>query len=122
MMTDKRIKQLAGYLEAVLKGETLTDEQATSLCLSFGQNTMPSKETQLSTQHAHSLIRLVKWFKTFVPAGNMPGEAGRSDELTVGYCNELLAALGAEGCVAFKSEPEPTGNPEVHDYANTGGE
>ena len=48
----------------------------------------------LSEQHAYSLTRLVKWFKTFCDAGNIPNEEGRSDQLTSGYCNELLEALG----------------------------
>jgi len=136
-LSDERIKQLVRYIESVLKGQTLTDEKATSLSLAFAQNTIPTKEAKpkandpdvkrrqatcvcdtqgksvslmnglvqnsvhdsdypiaITQDQAFSLVRLVKWFKGLVGAGNMPQEEGRSDELTSGYCDELLEALG----------------------------
>jgi len=46
----------------------------------------------ISPEHAHSLKRLVKWFKDMIEAR---GQA--NGELTSEYCDELLKALEAEG-------------------------
>jgi hypothetical protein len=50
----------------------------------------------IRTQHAHSLIELVKYFKGMIQAGNIPEDENRSDELTSAYCDELMIALGGE--------------------------
>ncbi len=47
----------------------------------------------VTNQHAHSLIALVQYFKGMIEAGNLSDSPGRSDELTVGYCDELLEGL-----------------------------
>ena len=47
----------------------------------------------VSPQHAHSLIALVQYFKGMIETGNVSDEPGRSDELTIGYLDELLEGL-----------------------------
>ncbi len=49
----------------------------------------------ITTQHAHSLAAMVQWFRQLADKGMMMQEPGRSDGLTVGYCDELLEELGA---------------------------
>lgn len=51
----------------------------------------------ITAQHAHSLSELVKWFKKMIEQSQMPDTPGRSDELTVGYCDELIRDLLEEG-------------------------
>ncbi len=48
----------------------------------------------ISAQHAQSLAAMVQWFKELTEKGMMMQEPGRSDELTIGYCDELLEDLG----------------------------
>lgn len=50
----------------------------------------------ITKQHAYSLNAMVKWFKKMIEQRNMPETLGRSDELTTGYCDELLKDLRDE--------------------------
>ena len=56
--------------------------------------------TSISKQHAFSLSELVKWFKKMIEQAGKEGitveASGRSDKLTMGYCDELLGDLGDE--------------------------
>lgn len=47
----------------------------------------------ISANHAYSLVGLVKYFRTMIEQGHIPDEPGRSDGLTIGYCDELLKGL-----------------------------
>lgn len=55
----------------------------------------PSYETivSVSTQHAYSLSELVKYFKKMIEQGHIPDTPSRNNELTAGYCDELLEDL-----------------------------
>jgi hypothetical protein len=59
---------------------------------------MPLAEqiVSLCPQHAHSLAKLVIWFRKMIRDGHMPDGEGRSDQLTAEYCEELLEALEGE--------------------------
>lgn len=62
-----------------------------------------SKEIRLSTEHTHSLIQLVTWFKRLIKiGGNMP-----TNELTPEYCDMLLEALGDTQVDMRKINREP---------------
>ena len=58
------------------------------------ENFKLKNNVHLLHEQAHSLVRLVTWFKKLIVVGNMPEEEGRSDELTSAYCDELIEALG----------------------------
>lgn len=47
----------------------------------------------ISANHAYSLMELVKYFRAMIEQGHIPEEPGRSDGLTIGYCDELLEGL-----------------------------
>ena len=47
----------------------------------------------ITKQHAYSLSVMVVWFKKFIKTENMPASELRSNELTAGYCDELLKDL-----------------------------
>lgn len=47
----------------------------------------------VSKQHAFSLSELVNKFKQFIEFANIPKTERRSDEWTMGYCDELLDDL-----------------------------
>ena len=47
----------------------------------------------ITEQHAHSLRELVNSFKQFIEFANIPATEKRSDEWTMGYCDELLEDL-----------------------------
>jgi len=54
----------------------------------------------ITAQHAYSLSELVEWFKKMIEQASKDGfvtkALGRSDELTAGYCDELLEDLGCK--------------------------
>lgn len=47
----------------------------------------------ISAQHAYSLSELVKYFRKMIEQGHIKESPERSDELTMGYCDELLEDL-----------------------------
>jgi len=51
------------------------------------------RPTEISKQHAKSLMGIVKYFKAGIPMGTNPCP---SEKLTMDYCDELLEDLGNE--------------------------
>lgn len=52
----------------------------------------------ISKCHAYSLSELVKYFRKMIEQAHITQSPERSDELTMGYCDELLEDLNDE-CV-----------------------
>lgn len=50
-------------------------------------------DVSISAQHAYSLSELVKYFRKMIEQGYITQNPKRSDELTMGYCDELLEDL-----------------------------
>lgn len=65
-------------------------------CGQCHQMILREEAVSILSRHAYSLSEMVKWFKKMIEQGNMPEAPGRSDELTVGYCDELLEDLKDE--------------------------
>jgi len=53
----------------------------------------PAGSCIISGDHAFALRRLVGFFQIMIKEGVAPECDGRSDELTMGYCDELMEAL-----------------------------
>ena len=50
-------------------------------------------QVSITALHAYSLIELVKYFRKMIQRGHITQSPGRSDGLTMAYCNELLEDL-----------------------------
>lgn len=55
-----------------------------------------TESVTITAQHAYSLRELVVYFKKMIEQAEIPVEPGRSDELTAGYCDELVEDLSSE--------------------------
>ncbi len=67
-------------------------QQATCGCTIYVK-TCSISDIVITPQHAHSLRRLVGYFKTMIETRCAPAEGQRSDALTMAYCDELLEGL-----------------------------
>ena len=87
-------KDIEQGLETMLHGRTISKATGHNLIKMLRQNIDEKDESVIITkQHADSLIALCEWFKGMIDAADIPESPTRSDELTTGYCDELMEDL-----------------------------